>query len=135
MQAHNDPLSMRVILVGTATERRRLREEAAATPLIVVGEAASTGEARASGVSADALLVATRHETDDVLDYHEELTPRELEVLDLLAQGLSNKAIGDRLGISDQTVKFHVASLSGKLGASNRTSAVRLAIERGLVTL
>ena len=48
----------------------------------------------------------------------ESLTPREIEVLDLLADGLSNKAIARRLGISDQTVKFHVSSLCGKLGAS-----------------
>jgi len=67
--------------------------------------------------------------------YREDLTPRELEVLDLLAQGLPNKGIAARLGISDQTVKFHVASLTAKLGAANRTGAVRRAIERGLVTL
>ena len=43
--------------------------------------------------------------------------------------------IAERLGISDQTVKFHVASISGKLGAANRTDAVRLAVRRGLITL
>jgi DNA-binding NarL/FixJ family response regulator len=48
---------------------------------------------------------------------------------------LSNKAIAARLGISDQTVKFHVASIAGKLGAQNRTDAVRRAVRRGLVTL
>ena len=56
-------------------------------------------------------------------------------MLELLAEGLSNKAIAARLGISDQTVKFHVAAISGKLGASNRTDAVRRAIRRGLVTV
>jgi DNA-binding NarL/FixJ family response regulator len=65
----------------------------------------------------------------------EPLTPREIEVLELLAEGLPNKAIAARLRISDQTVKFHVASISGKLGASNRTDAVRRAVRRGLVTL
>jgi DNA-binding NarL/FixJ family response regulator len=65
----------------------------------------------------------------------EPLTPRETDVLELVAEGLPNKAIASRLGISDQTVKFHVASICAKLGASNRTDAVRKALERGLITL
>ena len=65
----------------------------------------------------------------------ESLTPREVEVLELVAEGLSNKAVAARLGISDQTVKFHLTSLSGKLGAINRTDAVRRALRRGLITL
>jgi DNA-binding CsgD family transcriptional regulator len=65
----------------------------------------------------------------------ETLTPREMEVLELLAEGLANKAIAGRLAISDQTVKFHIASILGKLGASNRTDAVRRALRRGLLTL
>ena len=65
----------------------------------------------------------------------EPLTTREQQVLELLAEGLPNKAIAARLGISDQTVKFHVASISAKLGATNRTEAVRLALRRGLLTL
>ena len=56
-------------------------------------------------------------------------------MLALVAEGLSNKAIADQLGISDQTVKFHVASISGKLGAANRTEAVRRAVRRGLIVL
>ncbi len=65
----------------------------------------------------------------------EALTPREVEVLGLLAEGLPNKAIAARLDISDQTVKFHVSSICGKLGAANRTDAVRRAVRRGLITL
>ena len=65
----------------------------------------------------------------------EPLTTRELQVLELLAEGLPNKTIAGRLGISDQTVKFHVAALSGKLGAANRTDAVRRAVRRGLIAL
>ncbi len=65
----------------------------------------------------------------------ESLTPREVEVIELLAEGLPNKTIATRLGISDQTVKFHVASIYGKLGAANRTDAVRRAVRRGLITL
>lgn len=65
----------------------------------------------------------------------EALTPREVEVLRLVAAGLGNKEIGARLGISDHTVKFHVASLMGKLGASSRTEAVTLGIRHGLVMI
>jgi NarL family two-component system response regulator YdfI len=65
----------------------------------------------------------------------EPLTPRELEVLQMLAAGLSNKEIATRLKISDHTVKFHVASILGKLGAASRTEAVSLGIRRGLVLL
>jgi len=66
---------------------------------------------------------------------HETLTAREVDVLEGLAAGLSNRAIAERLRISDQTVKFHVASVMGKLGAANRTDAVRRAVREGLVTL
>jgi DNA-binding NarL/FixJ family response regulator len=65
----------------------------------------------------------------------EPLTGRETQVLELMAEGLPNKAIAVELGISDQTVKFHVSSIAGKLGASNRTDAVRRAVHRGLIAL
>jgi NarL family two-component system response regulator YdfI len=65
----------------------------------------------------------------------ESLTRRELEVLQMLAAGLSNKEIAARLNISEHTVKFHVASILGKLGAARRTEAVSIGIRRGLVLL
>ncbi len=65
----------------------------------------------------------------------ETLTERESEVLQLLAQGLANKQIALRLGISAHTVKFHISSIYGKLGATNRTEAVRLGLQHGLVVL
>jgi DNA-binding NarL/FixJ family response regulator len=61
------------------------------------------------------------------------LTPRELEVLALLARGLPNKEIADSLYIGERTVKFHVSSILAKLDASNRTEATRIAISRGLI--
>jgi len=65
----------------------------------------------------------------------EALTLRELEVLRLVAQGLQNKEIAAALVISERTVKFHVSSIMGKLGAGNRTEAVRLAAQQGLIEL
>ena len=107
------------------------------TALDVAGEANTVAAARANGPEVDAYLVAARRSgsDDDTSDLHETLTRREIEVLELLADGLPNKAIASRLGISDQTVKFHVASISGKLGAANRTEAVRIAIRKGIVTI
>ena len=64
-----------------------------------------------------------------------DLTPRELEVLALMAEGLPNKAIADRLGISEHTVKFHVHAIMGKLGAQSRTEAVTRATRLGLLIL
>jgi DNA-binding NarL/FixJ family response regulator len=61
------------------------------------------------------------------------LTPRELEVLALLARGLPNKEIADSLYIGERTVKFHVSSILAKLDAGNRTEAARIAISRGLI--
>ena len=65
----------------------------------------------------------------------EHLTPREIEVLQLLSAGLGNKEIAARLNISEHTAKFHVASIMGKLGAATRTEAVTLGIRHGLVMI
>jgi DNA-binding NarL/FixJ family response regulator len=65
----------------------------------------------------------------------EALTAREREVLELLGLGLSNKEVGARLGISEHTAKFHVASVLAKLGAHTRAEAVRRGIRRGLVAV
>jgi DNA-binding NarL/FixJ family response regulator len=63
------------------------------------------------------------------------LTRREKEVLQLLAQGLPNKQIAQRIGISENTIKYHISSIYSKLGASNRTEAVRLGAHRGIIVL
>ena len=65
----------------------------------------------------------------------EPLTPREIEVLGLLAMGLQNREIASRLFITERTVKFHVSSLMHKLGAENRTETVTIAAQRGLIQL
>ena len=128
---------MRVIVIGNSQQRRDLREALETSPPDVVAEFGSVREARDAGIEADAFLSAapaTQGDLDDAAVV-ESLTPREIEVLELVAEGLSNKAVAARLNISDQTVKFHVTSISGKLGALNRTDAVRRAVRRGLITL
>jgi DNA-binding CsgD family transcriptional regulator len=84
------------------------------------------------GDGADVVLsnVASAPTDDDV-----QLTPRELEVLTLLAEGMSNKAIARRLGISVHTAKFHVRGLIDKLDAVGRTDAVAQAARRGVIHL
>ncbi len=122
---------MRIFLVGSSAERDRLRVTLPAS-LEVAAEFATFSAARRSSLRVDAVMVAA---PDREASFSEPLTGREIEVLELLSEGLSNKAIGARLGISDQTVKFHVATICGKLGASNRTDAVRRAISSGLVAV
>jgi len=63
------------------------------------------------------------------------LTPREQEILEALAEGLSNRLVAGRLAISSQTVKFHVAAILAKLGAGSRTEAVTFALRQGLIAL
>ena len=68
-------------------------------------------------------------------ELYEALTPREKDVLALLADGHRNRDIAERLGISEHTVKFHLAAIFGKLGASTRTEAVRKGMKLGLIEI
>lgn len=85
-------------------------------------------------VVASKLLRQVSHQSQAVPTV-DALTPREVEVLRLLAQGLQNKEIAAQLVISERTVKFHVSSIMSKLGAGNRTEAVTLAAQQGLIVL
>lgn len=124
---------MRVLLVGSPAERDTLRARVGDS-MDIAGEFSSLAAARAAEVDADAIVIA-HAPADDNDAFDEPLTAREVQVVELLAEGLPNKAIAARLGISDQTVKFHLASIAGKLGAANRTDTVRRAVRRGLITL
>jgi DNA-binding CsgD family transcriptional regulator len=86
------------------------------------------------GEPADVALVSSRAPTAPA-EQDAALTPRELEVLGHLAEGVSNKTIARRLGISIHTVKFHVASLLDKLDATGRTDAVAHAARLGVIQL
>ncbi|KIU49526.1 MULTISPECIES: helix-turn-helix transcriptional regulator [Bradyrhizobium] len=87
----------------------------------------------APGEQPAAAIVARNREAAGGSDF--ELTPRELDVLALLAEGASNKVIAQRLGISVHTAKFHVGSLLDKLDATGRTDAVAHAARRGVINL
>lgn len=80
---------------------------------------------------ADTLLRHPRAEVEMI----EPLTVREREVLRLLASGQTNKEIGQRLGVTDHTIKFHVNGILGKLGAATRTEAVVEAARRGIIAV
>jgi DNA-binding NarL/FixJ family response regulator len=80
---------------------------------------------------ADSLLRNPRAEVEMI----EPLTAREREVLRLLASGQTNKEIGQRLGVTDHTIKFHVNGILGKLGAQTRTEAVVEAARRGIIAV
>jgi DNA-binding CsgD family transcriptional regulator len=86
------------------------------------------------GERADVSLVASAPDID-VADLDQPLTPRESEVLTLLAEGASNKVIARRLGISVHTAKFHVGQLIDKLDATGRTDAVAHAARLGVLHL
>ena len=132
---------MRVILAGRARDRARVRRDLSADSIEIVAEFETLAEARAARVQVDALIVAEDLTTRDGLlpdaetGAVEALTSREVEVLELLTEGFPNKRIAEHLGISDQTVKFHISAISSKLGAANRTDIVRRAARGGLITL
>jgi len=107
-----------------APEQLRAALEAAAAGLVVIHPS-----------ELDTVFSATVGPSAPLDELLEPLTRREREVLQMLAAGLANKEIAARLAISDHTVKFHVASILGKLGASTRTEAVSAGIRRGLVML
>jgi two-component system, NarL family, response regulator YdfI len=97
----------------------------------------SADQTIAAVIAAAAGLITMRPEDLDSRpsDTTEPLTARETEVLGMLAEGLSNKLIAHRLGISEHTIKFHVASIMSKLRASTRTEAVTTGIRHGLIML
>ncbi|HYU21594.1 MAG TPA: response regulator transcription factor [Candidatus Dormibacteraeota bacterium] len=113
-----------VLPPDVAAEQLRAALEAAAAGLVVIHPS-----------ELDTVLSAAIGPSAPLDELLEPLTRREREVLQMLAAGLANKEVAARLAISDHTVKFHVASILGKLGASTRTEAVSAGIRRGLVML
>jgi two-component system, NarL family, nitrate/nitrite response regulator NarL len=139
---------MRVLLVGRSRDRDRLRPQLTAAGVEIVSEVegplrgpqppgidAIVNASPVDAGSPDNPRGRSNFPRESETAYEEPLTARERDVLALVAEGLSNKAIAASLEISDQTVKFHVAAIISKLGAKNRTDAVRRAVRRGLVAI
>ena len=97
-----------------------------------VGEGLWVG---APGLVKSLIRLPGRRESSSEESLIEPLTARELEVIQLMAQGLANKQIALALGISEHTVKFHLSSLYAKLNSASRTEAVKRGIELGLISL
>jgi DNA-binding NarL/FixJ family response regulator len=116
--------------------RAVLPRDAAAEEIVAAVEAAAVGLMVLDLSSASVLLpllAAGGHAAPS--SQTETLTPREIEVLGMLAEGAGNKIIARRLGISEHTVKFHVGSILAKLNASSRTEAVTIGVRQGLIML
>jgi DNA-binding NarL/FixJ family response regulator len=114
------------------TEARVVR---AAVAALAAGLSVSLATGRPLAPPTGTLSVPRAQDADVDEPPPEPLTTREREVLDAVAEGLSNRAIAERLGISDHTVKFHLASIFGKLGVTTRAGAVRRALRRGVIDL
>jgi two-component system, NarL family, response regulator YdfI len=110
-----------------------LPRQAHAPQIVAAIEAAATGLVVLSPDTMEALLLLSSVPRALPDASQQALTPREMEVLSMLAEGAGNKTIAWRLGISEHTVKFHLSSIFGKLNASSRTEAVTLAIRQGLI--
>jgi DNA-binding NarL/FixJ family response regulator len=114
--------------------RAVLPRDATAEEVIAAIEAAAAGLVVLHPDSAEALQ-AVASSAGRVRSSAQPLTPRETEVLAMMAEGLGNKIIAARLGISEHTVKFHIASIFAKLGAGSRTEAVTVGVRTGLIMI
>ena len=141
-------MRLRVFLVGVTTEDLNAlaaRVEGLDALTIVGRGFLNAVQSGASSIPADVDVVMTSRRAmqrgaqvsleRDAPVLVEQLTPRESAVLALVADGLPNRDIARELEISEHTVKFHLASVFGKLGASSRTEAVRRGLELGLIEI
>jgi RNA polymerase sigma factor (sigma-70 family) len=140
---------VRLRVAITAEQQRAVREAIEDTTTIEIAATLLDCEARresdALALEAGAAIVIEFHNVDREESPRsrapgrelviERLTPREREVLELVAEGMSNREIAERLGNSEHTVKFHVSSLLGKVGAVTRAELVAIAIRRGLIMI
>ena len=115
--------------------RAILPRDVAVSEIVAAIQAAAAGLIALHPADMNALLPASRAERSTTTSEGEALTPRELDVFTMLAEGAGNKTIAWKLGISEHTVKFHVASIMSKLNAASRTEAVTIGIRKGLIML
>jgi DNA-binding NarL/FixJ family response regulator len=118
---------LRIFVSGRASDALdTLRERLAADPNLELVDRAEL---------ADAVVTLPRRHDEDEEPLIEALSEREHDVLALLADGRSNRDIAKALAISEHTVKFHLASIFGKLGASTRTEAVHRGLRHGVIEI
>jgi two-component system, NarL family, response regulator YdfI len=126
---------------GSAAEALRvgvravLPSDVSPSQLVAALQAVAAGLVVLHPREVDAALPASAPASRPLAELAEPLTRREREVLQMLASGVGNKEIAAQLAISEHTVKFHVTSILGKLGATSRTEAVSLAVRLGLILL
>jgi len=144
LEIKDAPLSLAIVVLTDNTEvswsaealrsgvRAILPRDATSEEIRAAIQAAAMGLVVLHSAAFDAFLspIPERSELDPP---DQILTPREIEVLRMIAAGLGNKEIASKLTISEHTVKFHISSIFAKLGASSRTEAVTLGIRRGLI--
>jgi DNA-binding NarL/FixJ family response regulator len=118
-----------------AGARSVLPPDSTTAELIAALQAAAAGLTALRTTDAEILTAASAAEPRLAATVDGPLSPREMEVLRLLADGLANKEIGYKLGISEHTVKFHVNSILTRLDAASRAEAVAIGIRRGLILL
>jgi DNA-binding NarL/FixJ family response regulator len=119
--------------VLSAGVRAVLRQDATSAEIIAAVDAAAAGLTAIGPDQLDLLLPTASAGLSDEEPAIESLSAREIEVLALMARGLANKNIADRLHISEHTVKFHVSSILAKFGAASRTEAVTRGLKDGLL--
>ena len=119
------------IVVGA---RRISSQEVTADQVVAAVHAAAAG-LHVMPVEAGMSFLAPAQSYEPLEEIVDPLTPREMDVLEMLAEGLSNKMIANRLAISDHTAKFHVNSILAKLNAGTRTEAVTRGIRLGLIKI
>ena len=114
--------------------RAILSSESTSAEILAAIEAVSLGLVVLPGAASDAVLSEAPAKThSQPPGAGQKLTPREMEILEMIAEGLGNKEIAWRLDISEHTVKFHIGSIFTKLGAQSRTEAVTIGVRHGLI--
>lgn len=119
-------------VINSSGVRAILPRDASSEKILAAVQAAATGLVALHPDAFDYLLSRIRSVSE--LAFSDPiLSPREIEILRMIAEGLGNKEIASKLSISDHTVKFHISSIFAKLGAANRAEAVSLGIRQGLI--
>jgi NarL family two-component system response regulator YdfI len=132
---HDDPNVIEKLIKLKVHAWGMLPPESSQAELISAVEAVNEGLVVTNPLWFQRLSLRQKPDDGENPDMVESLTGREIEILQLLALGLTNKQIAVRLRISTHTVKFHVSSIFGKFGTTNRTETVKLGLKTGLISL